>query len=303
MNIYIVGPTASGKTNVSIDLALQLSSEIISADSRQCYKYLDIGTAKPNPSQLATVKHYNVSLFEPTYKDNAERFTQRTIEWMSNSESKHWIVCGGSTLYIQSLLFPLDKLPSSDAAIQEALLQELSLYGIQRLYDELVKSDPIYSKQMDGMNTQRILRALNIIRQTNLPFSSFHQRSEFSLPTNTIVFYLHWDRNVLVKRIAERVEHMMSAGLVEEVKQLLDAGYNEHTFALNTVGYKEVFGYLRGETSHSEMKEQIIINTARYAKRQKTWFKRYPFLNWIDVNERSSPVKTIKDTIDQFSKA
>lgn len=303
MNVYIVGPTASGKTDISIELALQLSSEIISADSRQCYKYLDIGTAKPTLSQLAKVKHYNVSLLEPSYKDNAERFSQRSKQWMSNTESKHWIICGGSTLYIQSLLFPLDKVPSSDEAIQDTLLQELSLYGIHHLYDELVKSDPIYSEQMDGMNTQRILRALNIIRQTNQPFSSFHQRSGFSLPPNTVVFYLHWDRDLLVKRIAERVEGMIKAGLVEEVKQLLDAGYDEHTFALNTVGYKEVLSYLQGESSFDEMKEQIIVNTSRYAKRQKTWFKRYDFLNWIPINERSSSIKTIKDTIVRLSKA
>jgi len=302
MHIYIVGPTASGKSDLAIELATQLSTEIISADSRQCYKFMDIGTAKPNALQLASVNHYNISLFEPHYHDNAEKFYQRSTQWITESDHTHWVICGGSTLYIQSLLFPLDYIPASDEAIKDALLNELSLKGIQPLYDELLQSDPVYAKQMDGMNTQRIVRALTIVRQTRQPFSSFHHRSHFVLPSNTLVFSLLWERDTLVQRISDRVTLMLKSGLVDEVKQLQQLGYDENTYALNTVGYKEVLSYLKGLTTHAAMKESIIINTRRYAKRQMTWFKRYPFVRWINLNEVASPIKSIKEAIDQGSK-
>jgi tRNA dimethylallyltransferase len=301
MYIYIVGPTASGKTALAIELASHLSTEIISADSRQCYKHMDIGTAKPSAKELSTITHYNISLFEPDYKDNAEKFYQRTNLWLAQSKQSDWIFCGGSTLYIQTLLFPLDNIPPSDQAIHQDLMNELSLNGIQQLYQELVQSDPSYAKQMDGMNTQRILRALNIIRQTKRPFSSFHQRSNFVLPSNSIVFALTWERDTLNKRISDRVEVMIESGLVDEVRHLTQLGYDENTYAMNTVGYKEGLLYLKGAISLTEMKELIILNTRRYAKRQVTWFKRYPFLHWINLNEVASPHQRIKDVIHEHS--
>ena len=284
MDVIIVGPTASGKTALSVEVAESIGCPIISADARQCYIGMDIGTAKPSAEELGRVVHYNISILQPDQKDNAAAFVDRVEEWKQVHPHPHWVIAGGSTLYLQSLLFPLDDIPKSDATLQAEIENDIATNGLQRAWDRLNALDPVYAKQMDGLNHQRIVRALCVILQTGKPFSSFHKRENFDTPTDALVFGINLDREHLVKRINDRVDAMISAGLVEEVKALRHSGYDQNCNALKTVGYSEVFEYLDGAISHHEMVNQIKAHTRQYSRRQMTWFRRWPFIEWIDLD-------------------
>ncbi len=290
MDLFIVGPTASGKTALSIELAERIGSPIISADSRQCYKGMDIGTAKPSASELARAAHYNVSIFDPDQKDDAAAFVNRVNGWKIDHPHPNWIIVGGSTLYLQSLLFPLDDIPKSDPLLQSEIEDDILKHGLQLAWDRLNHLDPVYARQMDGLNHQRIVRALCVCIQTGKPFSSFHRRDGFQAPENARVFGMQLDRHNLVERIETRVDSMIREGLVDEVRQLLKLGYDRNCIALKTVGYSEVFDYLDGTIGHDQMVSQIKAHTRQYARRQMTWFRRWPFIEWIDTDGISTSV-------------
>jgi tRNA dimethylallyltransferase len=224
MDLIIVGPTASGKTALSIEVAERIGSPIISADSRQCYKGMDIGTAKPSASELARAIHYNISILDPDQKDDAAAFVNRVNSWKLEHPHPNWIIVGGSTLYLQSLLFPLDDIPKSDPTLQAEIEADIQKNGLQLSWDRLNQLDPVYARQMDGLNHQRIIRALCVCIQTGKPFSSFHVRDGFQKPENSLVFGLQSDRDSLVERINDRVDSMLQAGLVDEVWQLQQLG-------------------------------------------------------------------------------
>jgi len=285
MDIFIVGPTASGKTELSIKLAQLLDSPIISADSRQCYLGMDIGTAKPTVSELASAAHFNISILPPDQKDDAAAFVERVNLWKREHPHPNWIIVGGSTLYLQSLLFPLDDIPKSDPALQNEIEDSIRLHGLQHAWERLRSLDPAYAKQMDGLNHQRIVRALCVCIQTGRSFSSFHRRDGFQKPDSTLVWGLTMGREQLVKRIDDRVDTMIDAGLVDEVRRLIDSGYNRQCNALKTVGYAEVFDYLDGKIDHDDMVSQIKAHTRQYSRRQMTWFRRWPFVEWIDIGQ------------------
>jgi tRNA dimethylallyltransferase len=287
MDIFIVGPTASGKTELSIKLAELLGCPIISADSRQCFLGMDIGTAKPTADDLARAAHFNISILPPDHKDDASAFVQRVHQWKREHPNTNWIIAGGSTLYLQSLLFPLDDIPKSDPVLQSEIEESIRAEGLQIAWDRLNVLDPLYAKQMDGLNHQRIVRALCVCIQTGKPFSSFHQRDGFHKPENALVFGLSFDRDRLVQRINDRVDTMILAGLVDEVRKLKEMGYDENCNALKTVGYAEVFAYLDGKIHHDAMVSQIKAHTRQYSRRQMTWFRRWPFVEWIDTDQMS----------------
>jgi tRNA dimethylallyltransferase len=284
MDIFIVGPTASGKTELSIQLAELLQCPIISADARQCYIGMDIGTAKPTSAELARAPHFNISLWSPDHKDDAAAFVERVNQWKRDHSYPHWIIVGGSTLYLQSLLFPLDDIPKSDVDLQTEIEQSIRLHGLQLAWDRLNELDPVYAKQMDGLNQQRIVRALCVCIQSGKPFSSFHQRDGFEKPDHALVFGLSMTRDRLVKQINSRVDAMVGTGLVQEVQNLRTLGYDQDCNALKTVGYTEVFEYLDGKIDHLEMLNQIKAHTRQYSRRQMTWFRRWPFVEWIDLD-------------------
>jgi len=287
MNIFIIGPTASGKSSLAMGLAQKLGCPIISADARQCYRLMDIGTAKPSAEHQELVQHYNVSILDPSQKDDAAAFVARVHQWQQMHPQKHWIICGGSTLYVQSLLFPLDDIPKNDPEIQHEVEAFIQKEGLQSAYDELKRLDPVYSEKMDGLNLQRITRALVVCKQTGKPFSSFHQREQFDDPQNALVFGVLRERSSLVGRINHRVDEMIASGLIDEVKRLLDKGYSLSDYNMKSVGYEEVILYLQNKLSYSEMIEKIKIHTRQYAKRQMTWFKRWSSVDWIDVDTLS----------------
>lgn len=287
MRIIILGPTAAGKTELSLQLAEELSTYIISADSRQCYKHIDIGTAKPSFKDLKRVPHYNISLLELEEDNNAMSFQRRAEKWEEEMQKKsdHVIYVGGSTLHIQSLIQPFNEMPDADENHIKKLEERIEEEGLESLYEMLKEIDPEYLEKMDGMNRQRIIRALDVWMQTGKPFSSFHQRGEIQPDQNTLVFGLKWPRQKLYDRINQRVDQMIEKGLVDEVGSILEAGHSKELQSLNTVGYQEIIKYLDGEWSLEKAIEKIKTSTRRYAKRQITWYKRWNFVQWLEADE------------------
>jgi tRNA dimethylallyltransferase len=286
LRIIILGPTASGKTEFSIRLAEDLSTSVISADSRQCYKHINIGTAKPTEKELNRVPHYNISNLELEEEDNAMAFQKRAEHWEHEilKTSGHVIYTGGSTLHIQSLIQPFNEMPEANEENIAHLQKEAEQDGITSLYNKLSAVDPVYTDKMDGMNRQRIIRALDVWMQTGKPFSSFHQQGEIRPGENTIVFGLKWPRPKLYDRINQRVNKMVESGLVEEVESILKK-YPKDLQSLNTVGYQEITKYLDGEWTLQKAIEKIKTSTRRYAKRQITWYKRWDFVHWLEADE------------------
>jgi len=289
MRIIIAGPTASGKSSLAIRLAKQLDGEIISADSRQCYRMLDIGTAKPSEDDLARIRHHNISNLDPAESDTAAAFRIRALQAADEIEERgHTVIfCGGSTLHLQSLIKPLDDLPGADENNLSALKEREQKEGIESLYSTLLKHDPGYAGSMDGMNRQRIYRALDVWMQTGKPFSSFHTHQKTSLPLKTIFFALHHPRKILHDRISQRTDRMLKDGLIDETKSILSQGYSPELQSLQTVGYRQVIQYLNGAISYDEMVKDIKTATRRYAKRQITWLRRWDFVNWLDMSRLS----------------
>ncbi len=300
MRIILLGPTASGKTELSLQLAEELGTSIISADSRQCYKHLDIGTAKPSKEELNRVPHFNISNLELEEDDSAVKFVERAETWEKEilQHSKHVLYAGGSTLHLTGLIQPFSDIPDSSEENIAQLNQQIEKEGIEPLYEKLKEVDPKYISKMDGMNRQRIIRALDVWIQTGKPFSSFHQKEELTLPKNTIVFGLHHPREKLYDRINQRVDNMLEQGLIEEVQSILAQGYSKDLQSLQTVGYREVITYFDGGLTKEEMIEKIKTNTRRYAKRQLTWFRRWDFIEWLDADKFS--VEEMKEQVLGF---
>jgi len=301
--IIIAGPTASGKSSLAIQLAERVDGEIISVDSRQCFKRINIGTAKPNKEDLRRIRHYNISVLDFSEEDTVADFKKRSEQYTSDIErrGKTVIYCGGSTLHLQSLIQPLDDLPEADDENIKLLNKKAKNKGIKHLFEQLKNVDPEYAERMDGLNRQRIIRALDVWHQTGKPFSSFHSNDPISLPQGYCFFALHHPRNILHQRISERTEQMVRNGLVEETDQLLKNGYSPKLQAFHTVGYKEALQFLAGQISKKQMIEDIKTSTRRYAKRQITWLRRWPFVEWIDMDKKSNE-EAVSQIIDAQKK-
>ena len=287
--IIIAGPTASGKSSLATALAQKVDGEIFSVDSRQCYKKIDVGTAKPTLEQLKKVPHHNISILDLDEPDSVADFRERALDTADEIEArgKTVIFCGGSSLHLKSLIQPLDDVPSSNDENVEDLNRKAESDGIEVLYKKLENVDPDYIKKMDGMNRQRIIRALDVWMQTGKPFSSFHSNDKLTLPDHYHFFTLHHPRKVLHQRIEERTDQMIEDGLAEETKSILDAGYSPDLQALQTVGYKQAIQFLNSEISHERMVADIKTATRRYAKRQITWLRKWTFADVIDRHTNS----------------
>ncbi len=273
--IYIIGPTASGKTDLSIILANHFNTEIISADSRQCYKYLDIGTAKPTKQQLIDIKHHFIDTFDLTERFTAGMFHKlaydKIIELHNNGKVP--IIVGGSGLYIDSLINGLQDYCDFDENLRNRLQRDLKLYGVEYLYNQLRIVDEEYSLRVSSNDWRRILRALEFYYLTNKKFSEIT-----NFPKNqfyNIIINLVWGKDELYQRINKRVDLMLEKGLIEEVRYILMLGYEENINSLNTVGYKEIISYLKGNSNLNDAIELIKKNTRNYAKKQITFFNKY----------------------------
>lgn len=296
MKILLLGPTAVGKTALSVNLAKDLDAEIISTDSRQCYKYMDIGTATPSKQERGGVPHHNLSIIDPATKDSVVNFYERAKEWESEIKSlgKNVLYVGGSTLHVQCVIQPLDDVPEADEDNIAELENLIEKESIGVLYKKLAEVDPEYAENMDGMNTHRIIRALDVWMQTGRPFSSFHSDDDsITVPDDMLVFGLKRDRQNLYDRINRRVDQMFEQGFLDEVQSILDCGYSLEDPGLNTVGYKEAIAFLNDEISREQMVKDMKTQTRRYAKRQLTWFRRWDFIHWIDL-EKTDKGKAIE---------
>ncbi|PTM20874.1 MAG: tRNA (adenosine(37)-N6)-dimethylallyltransferase MiaA [Bacteroidetes bacterium] len=286
-SVILAGPTASGKSALAMALAKRLQAEIISVDSRQCYRRLDIGTAKPSPEDLATVPHHNISVLDPDQPDSAMAFYRRAQKAADEIRSRDRMVlyAGGSTLHLQSLITPLNNLPESSPENLALLQQELERDGVDALFAKLQVADPKYAAHIDPKNPRRLMRALDVWMQTGRPFSSFHdQHMQADPPDGLLIFALHHPRKTLHARIEERCEQMLDQGLIHETESLLADGYSPDLQAFQTVGYRQVIAYLAGDLSRDQMVQDFKTATRRYAKRQITWLRRWPFVKWLDAD-------------------
>ncbi|MBO0935205.1 tRNA (adenosine(37)-N6)-dimethylallyltransferase MiaA [Fibrella sp. HMF5335] len=290
--LVIAGPTAVGKTALSVDLAQRFQTEIISADSRQLYQEMTIGTAKPTVAEMAGVRHHFIdshSIHAPISAGQYEREVLTVIDGLFQDRDL-LILSGGTGLYVNAVLHGLDDMPEGDPALRQRLQQQFEQNGITALQEQLLALDPAFAQLMDLNNTQRVMRALEVCLTTGRPYSSFRQRKRVDRPFRTILIGLDRPRDELYARIDRRVESMLAAGLVSEVQTLLPY---RHTAALQTVGYKEVFGYLDGAYDYAAMVELLKRNTRRYAKRQLTWFRHQNEFQWFHPDEVEGILKVM----------
>jgi tRNA dimethylallyltransferase len=295
--ITIVGPTAIGKTSLSILIASHFKTEIISCDSRQFYKEMTLGTAVPEKEELAAVPHHfiqNRSVFEDY---NVGAFERDALNVLDRLFKKHNIVVmvGGSGLYVKAVLEGLDDFPKIDPSIRLELKQVLKTEGIIPLQNQLKKLDIITYNTIDKDNPQRVNRALEICIGTNLPYSSYTRNSKKKRKFNSIIIGLSGEREKIYERINRRVDQMLENGLIDEAQKLYP---NKELNALQTVGYKELFSFFEEKTTKDEAIQEIKKNTRRFAKRQLTWFKKDSNIYWFDFEtDTSKLLKKIEDLI------
>ena len=284
--IVIVGPTCSGKTYLSLRLAEILKSEIISADSRQIYKYLNIGTAKPSSDQVKKIKHHFIDELMPDDDFNASKFAERTKIILEGLiiQNKIPVVVGGSGLYIKALIDGISESADTDNELRAEFLELRKKFGNNYLYEELKKVDDKSASKMLPQNWKRVMRALEVIKLTGKPIWQHHKDQVSFHNFKFRQIGLLWNRKILYKNIEDRVNEMVDSGLVNEVSSILNLGYSKHLNSLNTVGYKEIIQYLEGEISLGRAIELIKRNTRRYAKRQMTWFNADKRIEWSNIN-------------------
>ena len=285
--IVVVGPTAVGKTAFAIALAQHFNTQIISADSRQCYHELNIGVAKPTTLELAAAKHYFIGTHSINEEVNAGVFEKYALDAADQifKTSATAVMVGGTGLYIKSFCEGIDLVPAIDVAIRNRMITDYEANGLEWLQKEVADKDPIYWESThEKNNPQRLMRALEIVVATGKSITSFQSAQKVTRPFNILKIGLSMPREILNGRISERVDAMMQYGLLEEVKGLLPMA---HLNALQTVGYQEIFAHLRGEISLQDAVLQIKQHTRQYAKRQMTWFTKDAAVNWLELESKS----------------
>ena len=294
--IVVVGPTAIGKTAMAIQLARHFHTEIISADSRQFFKEMEIGTAKPSKEELAEAPHHFINSNSVQTLLSTGDFEIQALKTLESLFQKHnvAIMVGGSGLYIDAVCNGLDKLPDIDLNIREELNERFAREGISFIQTALKEYDTEYFAKVDQSNPQRMIRGVEFFLSTGLKLSSFLTSSKKQRPFNIIKIGLNTDREVLYERINSRVDQMVESGLLEEVKTLLPfRKYN----ALNTVGYSEIFDYMDGALSLAEAIDKIKQNTRRFAKRQLTWFRKDETTAWFEPNEIDRVIEYLENKV------
>ncbi len=300
--LVIVGPTAVGKTYVSIELAKKLNTEIISADSMQVYKYMDIGTAKVTEEEACGIKHHMLDLVYPNEEFSVSEFQKIAEKHIDNliDNDKLPIVIGGSGLYVNSLLYDLDfGKVKSDEKVKKYYTDFYNEHGTEKLHELLVNIDSEAAAKIHKNNVKRVIRALEVCHITGNKFSEMN--TDIRKPSekyNCIIIGLEMDRDILYQRINKRVDIMVENGLIEEVKSLLDKGYDRNLVSLQGIGYKEIIDYLEGKTTKQDAIDILKTNTRRFAKRQFTWFKADSNIKWFDLTNLDEIDKVINSIYD-----
>jgi len=299
--IVIGGPTACGKTGFSIRLAKEIGGEIISADSMQVYRYMDIGTAKVTPEEADGIPHYLIDEFDPDEEYNVMLFQQKAKAYMEEiwAKGKTPILVGGTGFYINALLYDNDFTETeNDTSYREECYKLAQEQGPEVLFDRLKEVDPEYAEIMHANNVKRVTRALEYHYLTGQKFSEHNaEQKEKDTPYDAAVIILNMDREKLYERIEMRIDIMMQEGLLEEVRGLLDKGYTPDLVSMQGIGYKEFIPYFNGECTLEEAVTQLKTNTRRFAKRQLTWFRRQIEGLWVDLS-RSTGEEAMADVLE-----
>ena len=296
MLICVVGPTAIGKTSLGIKLARELDSEIISADSRQIYKGMAIGTAAPTAKEQSEAKHHFVGFLNPDQLYSSGDFEKDTLEFLDGyfEDRDVAVLVGGSGLYVKGVVEGFDNLPS-DLELRNKLNARLEKDGLDALQAELAKLDPVHYEKMDSKNPRRVIRAIEVCLCSGKPLSMHHNKSYKERPFNIIQIGLEAPREIINQRIERRTDLMLESGWVEETRKLLQ--YRDEN-SLKTVGYKEIISHLDGEMSLEEARERIMISTRQFAKRQMTWFKKNKSVKWFGFEEGEKTIEFAKLVIN-----
>lgn len=303
--VYVIaGPTAVGKSAVALDLAKKLEGEIINCDSVQLYKYMDIGSAKPTEDEMDLVKHHLFSIIEPDYNMTVATYQKLAIACIENilMRNKTPIIVGGTGLYLNSLLYDMDfagKVP--DHTMRRNELEEMAAKnGSEYMYEYLAAIHPESADRIHPNNSRKIIRAIEAYESGNAikPLDKCPLSDKY----NFRLFILNTDRDMLYQKINSRVDKLVENGLVEEVKQLMEKGYSIDNSSMKAIGYKEIIEYLEGRTDLDTAIDNIKKDTRHFAKRQLTWFRRYDFANWIDIDSSDSTSTTTRKIINEILK-
>ena len=294
--ISIVGPTAIGKTSLAIQLAEKYSTEIISADSRQFYREMNIGTAKPSVSELNSAKHHLINNKSVVDNYSIGEFEQDAIKQISNihSRSNIAVLVGGSGLYLDVINYGLDQIPKTEKNIRNSLNNDFESKGLIYLQNKLKKVDLITYNNIDLNNSRRIIRALEVTISNEKPYSSFLNKKKVDRDFKVIEIGINAERELVYQRINNRVDDMVNQGLINEVKKLIKY---KHLNSLNTIGYKEIFRYLNGDISLEFAVNEIKKNSRRFAKRQITWFKSNNNIIWFNQNYKIDNIIKVIDEL------
>lgn len=295
--VIIAGPTASGKSGLAVELAHLFNGEVVSADSMQVYRRMDIGTAKPTEEEMGGIPHHMIDVVDPDEDFTAAGYREMALEKIReiDARGKTPFVAGGTGLYIKTLTGGIFKGPAADPALRERLTREAVEHGKARLYERLCEVDPIGAAAIHPNNLVRVIRALEVYELSKRPLSEFHREHAFSeTPFESLKIGLEMDRAELYARIDRRVDRMMEDGLLEETKNLLRLGYSSSLKPMGGLGYKEMLGYIAGEYDITEAVRLLKRNTRHYAKRQMTWFKKDAGIRWFNPGQKSCIMDAVK---------
>lgn len=291
--ILVVGPTAVGKTDLCLNLAKKFKTEIVSCDSRQFYREMNLGTAKPSVAELQEVPHHLINSLSIWEEYDVRKFEKDALSILDEifQKTNIAIMTGGSGLFADALVNGLDEIPDVDPEIRKQIIADFEEKGLEWLQSEVQKADPEYYELVDRQNPQRLMRALEVFRGTGLKFSGFRIKNKAVRNFETLKIGLDRDRSELYQRIDQRMDQMIDAGLFEEAAQLFP---HRHLNALQTVGYSEIFGYLEGQYDREEAVRLLKRNSRRYAKRQLTWFRRDEQIRWFHPDQQKEIVAWIE---------
>lgn len=307
--VVITGPTATGKSDIGVRAAARVGGEIVSADSMLVYRGMDIGTAKPSISQMGGIPHHLIDIVEPDQEYNVALFQQQARHIIKDIMSRDKIpfLVGGTGLYIRAVIDDYDFSDTEgNESYRKALQNEAVENGPESLYKRLSEVDPLAAAKLHPRDVRRVIRALEVYQHTGRPISSYHTLDQPGQQSyNLLMFGLTMDRETLYRRIEQRVDLMLAAGLVEEVKKLINMGFSTELSSMRGLGYKEIAAHLNGEMSLNQAVDILKRNTRRFAKRQMTWYRRDDRLKWFDVDQCGGPefiVQEITRKVEGVSK-
>ncbi|WP_173046325.1 tRNA (adenosine(37)-N6)-dimethylallyltransferase MiaA [Nitrospira sp. KM1] len=304
--VVILGPTAVGKSSVALEVAKHYDSEILTADSRQVYRRMDIGTDKPLPHERQGVIHRLIDLVNPDESFNAGVFRRMAAECIRDlhGQGRLPLLVGGTGLYVRVLLQGLCEAPPSDPYLRSELLRQADEQGGDAFFARLAEIDPVYASKLHPRDTSKVLRAIEVYELSGRRMSEFHGTHAFGeRPYCTLIVGLDRSRSALYRRIEDRIDRQLECGFVQETQQLLAQGYRRDCAAMKGLGYRQVAAYLAGEYDYDEMVRQFKRDTRRFAKRQLTWFRQEPEVEWLMIEDHELPETTaarVTDRIDRF---